>query len=426
MTAQWSTSNVVLSTVQLTYSTSPNGPFYFVKNFQSNENSISDLNKLTIFFPNENYYFRLSSSYGNNRIYSNVAIANFTCNSNLTLNSSSNCTQFMLNWIDNEPNIPNNGYLIVNESFRPPTYNFIPKDTYSYTFDAPANRSRFKISKIIGTVNSDFSNEIEQNVQICYNNPILVKSQSDCHFNKFNIDLNNNLEGKQYAIHLFRYTDPNKLDMIAYNLKQNEFIDITTGQYNFPTEVNKDYNYKLILIIGNLRFESNSVSGSFNCPINTPVTNLSIMNNCNTINLNWDSALNPNNIERIFYVYKSENGINGNYQVIYGNYPPTSFNDQSKFEANRTYYYKVGYSENQLLQTISAPISFTYQPNMVSIKSGNWDDPTVWSCFRIPTKDDEITINQSDEINVTGPSCVVKNVFLNGKLNVSSALKFQN
>ncbi len=420
MTAQWNINNVALATLQFEYSTNPNGPFSYLKNFPSNENTIPDLNKLNIFLPNNTYYFRIISTYGNNTIYSNVAIASFNCNSNITLNSSSNCTQFILNWTDNEPNIPNNGYLLMQESFNYPTYTFIPKDTYSYSFDATVNKLKFKVSKKIGTVISNFSNEIEQNVQNCYNKPIITITQTDCKFIKFSIDLNNNLNGKLYSMHLYRYTDPNKLDLIGYNLKQNEFFDITTGQYNYSNEVNKNYFYKLILVLDNLRFESDPVVGSFICPLNNPVSNLSILTNCNTINLNWDSAANPKNNERIFYVYRSETGINGDYKIVYGNYTPTGFVDHSNFEPQKTYYYKVGYSENQLMQTLSVPISFTYQRIMASMKSGNWEDPTVWSCFRIPSKGDIITIKQGHNIENNSHSAILKSLNLKGNINIKS------
>lgn len=37
---------------------------------------------------------------------------------------------------------------------------------------------------------------------------------------------------------------------------------------------------------------------------------------------------------------------------------------------------------------------------LVTLKSGNWNDPTVWSCGRIPTLSDEVYLNDGHAINV--------------------------
>lgn len=54
--------------------------------------------------------------------------------------------------------------------------------------------------------------------------------------------------------------------------------------------------------------------------------------------------------------------------------------------------------------------------NMISIKSGSWNDPTTWSCGRVPTASDDITIDNGHTVNVPTGSFQVKNVSQKGTL----------
>jgi hypothetical protein len=54
---------------------------------------------------------------------------------------------------------------------------------------------------------------------------------------------------------------------------------------------------------------------------------------------------------------------------------------------------------------------------MISIKTGSWNDPTVWSCNRVPTATDNITINTGHNVTVPAGTFMVKNVTDKGTLS---------
>jgi ELWxxDGT repeat protein len=54
---------------------------------------------------------------------------------------------------------------------------------------------------------------------------------------------------------------------------------------------------------------------------------------------------------------------------------------------------------------------------MISVKTGSWNDPTVWSCNRIPTATDNITINTGHNVTVPAGTFMVKNVTDKGTLS---------
>jgi hypothetical protein len=53
---------------------------------------------------------------------------------------------------------------------------------------------------------------------------------------------------------------------------------------------------------------------------------------------------------------------------------------------------------------------------MVSVKTGAWNDPTVWSCNRIPTSTDNVTIENGHIVTVPVGTFQVKNVTDKGTL----------
>jgi Ig-like domain CHU_C associated len=56
-------------------------------------------------------------------------------------------------------------------------------------------------------------------------------------------------------------------------------------------------------------------------------------------------------------------------------------------------------------------------PSMYTIKSGVWNDPTLWSCGRLPIATDVITISSSHVISVPSGEFQVKSVTNNGTIN---------
>ncbi len=60
-----------------------------------------------------------------------------------------------------------------------------------------------------------------------------------------------------------------------------------------------------------------------------------------------------------------------------------------------------------------------------TLKSGDWDDTSVWSCGRIPKSTDKIYILDNHQISIDGSDSNLKNVYLGGSLilNGNSILK---
>lgn len=52
-----------------------------------------------------------------------------------------------------------------------------------------------------------------------------------------------------------------------------------------------------------------------------------------------------------------------------------------------------------------------------SLKSGNWDDPTVWSCGRVPLVSDNVEIQTGHIININANTYIVKSITINGTVH---------
>lgn len=66
----------------------------------------------------------------------------------------------------------------------------------------------------------------------------------------------------------------------------------------------------------------------------------------------------------------------------------------------------------RVLVTVTVPCT-----QMISVKTGAWNDPTVWSCNRIPTATDNITIETGHIVTIPAGTFSVKNVTDKGTLN---------
>jgi hypothetical protein len=58
---------------------------------------------------------------------------------------------------------------------------------------------------------------------------------------------------------------------------------------------------------------------------------------------------------------------------------------------------------------------------MISVKTGAWNDPTVWSCNRIPTATDNITIETGHIVTVPAGAFQVKNITEKGTLTLAQS-----
>lgn len=80
--------------------------------------------------------------------------------------------------------------------------------------------------------------------------------------------------------------------------------------------------------------------------------------------------------------------------------------------------------------TVSGSAVVTVNPctNMYTLKTGNWNDVTVWSCGRTPTITDDVTISAGHTVTIpAGQTGFVNKLTQNGKLSISSlgALKIK-
>lgn len=74
-------------------------------------------------------------------------------------------------------------------------------------------------------------------------------------------------------------------------------------------------------------------------------------------------------------------------------------------------------------------IKLLYCADMQSVKTGVWDDPSVWSCGRIPVVTDTVTINTEHTVTIAnGQSATLNLLYLLGTLNkeVGSVLNINN
>jgi Concanavalin A-like lectin/glucanases superfamily/Ig-like domain CHU_C associated len=91
--------------------------------------------------------------------------------------------------------------------------------------------------------------------------------------------------------------------------------------------------------------------------------------------------------------------------------------------------YKVACSLNNCTSDSSAVSTITVATSMYSIVSGKWDLATTWSCGRVPTGNDDVTINVGHTVTVRDALARAKNLNNKGELifaNSTSKLSFGN
>jgi Concanavalin A-like lectin/glucanases superfamily/Ig-like domain CHU_C associated len=83
---------------------------------------------------------------------------------------------------------------------------------------------------------------------------------------------------------------------------------------------------------------------------------------------------------------------------------------------NTTKSYKVACSLNNCTSDSSAVATITVATSMYSILSGKWDLATTWSCGRVPTSNDNVTISTGHTVTVRDAFAKAKNLSNNGVL----------
>jgi glucose/arabinose dehydrogenase len=91
---------------------------------------------------------------------------------------------------------------------------------------------------------------------------------------------------------------------------------------------------------------------------------------------------------------------------------------------------KIGSIEIKLLQSQAESIYFDeikllHCAEMYSINTGNWNNPTTWSCGRVPIVTDDVTINTGHTVSIpNGVNATLKFLYLLGTLNPLSGSTF--
>ncbi|MCK8493136.1 hypothetical protein M0L20_14800 [Spirosoma sp. RP8] len=176
----------------------------------------------------------------------------------------------------------------------------------------------------------------------------------------------------------------------------------------------------------------------YNAPIPTPVwTNtidkglpessmkpLATTSRSTTLTLGWhgkDVESGPN----LYDVFVSVNG--GNYKALLTATRDTSFRFVGK--ADSTYrFYSVAYDSvyNQEIIPLSFDTETTIRLNTAviqSLRSGNWNDPTTWSCGCIPAESDDVVIQMPHTVKLdsTMPEAVCRSLDLLGNFSMQGS-----
>lgn len=79
--------------------------------------------------------------------------------------------------------------------------------------------------------------------------------------------------------------------------------------------------------------------------------------------------------------------------------------------------YTVRNTENNISNEANIHITYKCTGLNQTITSGDWHDPSIWSCGSVPTKYNEVIINQLHTIIIENMSAIVKNITFHGSVN---------
>ncbi|MES2795459.1 MAG: hypothetical protein V4683_05810, partial [Bacteroidota bacterium] len=348
-----------------------------------------------------------------------------TCPIVYNLVTSATCNGIELSWDDLPSGTTENGFRIYrslnNNESEFEYIDFVQANTLSYldikeTLDKKTYY--YKIAAVKSNFIMGFSNTVSTQIN-CYQVPIISVSNTSC--GKITLAWSNNNPNEPSAFQLYRSTDGQNGEYKpvyskTYPSYQNNSHADAAGDlipYGYGNTVplwlssNTDYFYKVVQQIGNVFIESNVIAGQFICP-NVP-TGLQVSSiNCNSVDLSWNPSDGHGKNSSGYEVFRSDNGINGEYikQYNFSNYlGKTSFKDYpdinySELVPGKTYYYKIRFYLDFIGSQFTAPVEVKLGTNMQTAQSGQWNDPAIWSCGRIPTSLDEILINNGHTITI--------------------------
>ena len=358
----------------------------------------------------ESTFYKIRAKYGTSLItysdFSNIVSINIPCeNAPTGLTASSIvCGQIELNWADYPATINETGFKIYrsNDSSGP-FYEIsnVPANTTSYkdvyTLQSGTNYY-YKIAGKFGNVISEKTTMVSSSFN-CYSTPIVSLVSSDC--NGIKISWTDNPTGPSIPYSYIVYKTElgsNNSQTFYVNSNLNDFTFLDQGNIYNNITFGKSYSYKVVAIYQfGTSSESNSISATAVCTMNSNLT--ATIQSCNQIKLNWDDSPLKENYGFSYNLYRAENNINGQYYFI------TSTLSNNYIDKNttlgKTYYYKISLRLNNLVTELSNAVTQSLlQTTMASLKSGDWNDPTVWSCGRIPTIYDEIIITGGHNIKI--------------------------
>jgi hypothetical protein len=91
----------------------------------------------------------------------------------------------------------------------------------------------------------------------------------------------------------------------------------------------------------------------------------------------------------------------------------------------KNHYFKVRAEYSNRTTDYSNIVTTNLSTNIQTVKSGNWWDPEVWSCARVPKLVDIATINTGHNIILNTETAKVQNVILNGALQIENGFKLK-
>ncbi|MES2795317.1 MAG: fibronectin type III domain-containing protein [Bacteroidota bacterium] len=349
---------------------------------------------------NTTYYYKVSGIV--NGFETNLgtpAQVNYICESpkNFRVNSST-CGRISLAWDDYSDGIYEEGFTILGSTdginytiFSNPSSN----STNIQLTDLPGPQYSFKIYGRFGFGNSIDSEPI-QGTTNCSQELALKATSHNC--TEIYLSWNHILGSVGYKI--FRSFDNEPFSELVNSMPLNNYYT------DKDLANNASYKYYVLAIFNSGVSEPSIIASELaSCPI--PKNFRIVPKECGSITMQWDDYLYG--IEETGYkIYKAtvENGIYTTVAIFTSNF--LNFTDNEDLNLGQTYYYKIMGLFNNYISDFSSPISSSLN-YIFSIQTGQWNDPTTWSCGRVPTDLDEIIINAGHTVTIG------ENITANGK-----------
>lgn len=320
----------------------------------SSGSEIADLNSSTFTYidnnisnyngnPNHIYNYRIKGKFNNGYSQESQAIqTQFSCSKPQGLTVEKYNCGLSLTWLDYMAPITENGFVIYRSENRGYNYQAIAtigpnQINYIDNINIQAGVTYYyKIAGLFNQTVSDFTNPVEGIFFTCQETPIsdaptgLRVENSNC--GKFKVIWDAYPAGSQVTSYVLSYMDT-----------QGQFIERTTISNANSIVIsniipNKNYYFKIKGKFGTVLTSESEEVVSIATPCPSP-SGLTIKSTgCGEVELEWDTYTNSENLIG-YKIYKSSQLISYFYDI--GIVNSNTFVDNSTFEANTTYYYKI-------------------------------------------------------------------------------------